>query len=232
MRQIMAAFAVVIALSLVWSCATMNSYEYDRQVRLGLKPNPSATPSPTPNPSGKPETIVSSRAEETPVPQPLDKSVGTLFHPWTSAPPRDAQGEDAKKSAELAESQVEESRPATSIVVAPGPIIPVLKTLLRSTEDLTVVSRVYQAYAEAVHAVRVSVDAYGIKPNLDAIRRLRGATDYWQIWFSRMHIYPESHEPNVQTIQDFYKLVGENGQAVQSDIGAINAYIDKQRTIK
>lgn len=227
MRQIVSACILLIAVAALWSCSTMAAYEQERQQRLGIKAKPTPTPTPTPSAEG-----VDARAmpTEAPRPQPLDPKNGTLLQPWVSPPPRDALGDESKNSAAAAEALVESTRPDKSVRVAPGPQVPVLKTVLRSPDDLVVALRVYQAYAEAVHAVRVSVDAYGLKPNVAALRQVRAATEYWRQWFADMHIYPETERPGVKEIQEFYAAVGAAGGQVQADLAAVNTLLERQRT--
>ena len=164
------------------------------------------------------------------MPKPLDKASGTLFQPWTSPVPRDVVGEKSKIAADEAVAQVEATRPDISTDSAPGPRTPILKTMLRTTDDLLLVSKVFEAYADAVHAVRVSVDAFGLKPNLEGMRRVREVNEYWELWFKKVHIYPDGIHPNVAEIEAFYALLDQRGKAAAADIAAINATIDQQRT--
>ena len=229
-RKYLVLVALAIAM-LAGSCSTMADYEEARQVRLGLKAPSTPTPRPTatPKPVATPKPAVTEQPD-TPPPKPLDAQSGTLFQPWSSPIPHDVLGEKSKKSADEAEAQVEANRPEISKETAPGPLIPVLKTLLRSLDDLTVVSRVFDAYAAAVHAVRISVEAFGLKPNLEALRRVREAHDFWVQWFAAAHIYPDGEHPDLAEIKVFYAGLDTQGKAASADIAAVNAIIDQQRT--
>lgn len=231
MRGIRLLFVAGVIALIIGSCATMSDYEIQRQVRLGLRAPPTPTPSPVPSPIYiKPSPTPSFDDVPSTPPQPLDKGSGALFQPWTSPTPHDLMGEKIKQSAEEAKALVDATRPEISKESAPGPGIPILKTLLRTNEDLAVVSQVFQTYAEAVHAVRVSVDAFGLKPNLEGLRRTREAQEYWALWFSRAHIYPTGIKPSVEDIRGFYAALDASGKAAADDIAAINALLDHQRS--
>ena len=195
--------AVFLLCALLGSCATMMAYEQERQKKRS-KPAVAAT-------TGQ-------------------EAVGSLFQPNLPKPKVDTQGLAASQSVANAEKQLAETDPTKTAGVAPGPSIPMLKTLLLTREDLDAVSKSYAAYSQAVTNVRVSLEAYGLKSNLTGLRRVREAGEYWGLYMPRMRIRPTEPGIKAEDIQAFYGVVTEKGKQVMADTGQINRYIDSQRT--
>ena len=106
--------AVFLLCALLGSCATMMAYEQERQKKRS-KPAVAAT-------TGQ-------------------EAVGSLFQPNLPKPKVDTQGLAASQSVANAEKQLAETDPTKTAGVAPGPSIPMLKTLLLTREDLDAVLR-------------------------------------------------------------------------------------------
>jgi hypothetical protein len=202
MRMTVRLLALALLASLLGSCATMAAYEEQRLARLGKSPASSAKP----------------------------VEAGTLFQPNVPKPKVDEAALAAAKSVATAEKQLAESDPTKTSDVAPGPVIPQLKTLLQTKADLDVVTKSYLAYAQSVANVRTSLDAYGLKANLEGLRKTREAGEYWALYLQRLRIRGVDQSIKVDDIKYFYWVLSDRGKQVETDTISMNRYIDVQRT--
>ena len=207
MRLLPRMMAFFMLVSLLASCSTMMAYEEQRQARRGTKV--AASPKPVVTPGS-----------------------GTLFQPTKPVAKVDEAAILANRSVKEAEKQLANSDPNKATGVAPGPTVPVLKTLLTDKLDIEAVSKTYAAYAQATSNLRVSLDAFGLKANIDGLRHLREAGDFWSLYLPRLRIRPNNMQITAGDVRNFYGVISDRGKQMMSDLVYINHFIDVQRTKK
>jgi hypothetical protein len=197
--------ALFLLCAFLGSCTTMMAYEEQRLAKRGAKENPAPNASPV---------------------------TGTILQPKIPVPKIDEAAIKADQSVQTAVQQLSENDPTKTSTVAPGPVIPFLKTKLTAKADLESVAKSYAAYAQAVFDVRISVEAFGINANVEGLRRVREAGEYWSLYLPQLRIRPDIVSITKADVQNLYGVFTVSGQQLQAALGFINNYIDSQKTKK
>lgn len=203
MRVSLRLLALVLLGAFLASCSTMMAFEEQRLAKRGTSPSSS------PSAAG---------------------ATGTILQPFIPKAKVDEAAIQAEKSVRAAEKSLAETDPSVVTGVAAGPTVPELKSLLATKADIEAVAKSYAAYAQAVADVRVSLGAHGLKPNLESLRRVREASDYWRLYLPQLRIRPMDTTVSRDDINGLYAVFSVSGRQLQVALQDINQYIDSHRT--
>ena len=141
----------------------------------------------------------------------------------------------ARKRAEL-EAQRKAGQEAAEPAVRPadpldGLAIPSLPVILEKPEQVESVLAAYKGFASSAAEVHARVKAYGLRPQLATVQKLRASLVYWEGFFGSLRFMPRTPSLTVKDLEAFYQVLDEPDTQVMTAVSGINSLIDKERSV-